>query len=333
VSVEIDWLRSKDIPELQAFIDRYWRRGHVLARDERLLRWQYRHPADGELVSVLAARDRGRLAGFLGLVQTPFTWLGEHESGAWLAMWSVEPDARSSGVGLALLVETLRRFDVAACVGFNGTAAKIFSGVGFDVRPAVPRWVRVAAGPLTSRPIHVVEWSEGSAGRWDTCWERLADSIVGAARDSAFVRRRYVEHPVFRYVVRLAEGPESDITALCVHRIEQVRDSREEVIRFVELLGDPDAASALAERALADCPDAALADFFCASPQFGEPLERLGFVRADSLRDPPPHRFQPLEPAPPPGLALWRRDGLGEGFAHAPLYATTGDGDQDRPNS
>jgi predicted N-acetyltransferase YhbS len=332
VSAEIDWLRSKDVPELQAFIDRHWRRGHVLARDERLLRWQYRHPAGEELVSVLAARDGGRLAGFLGLVQTPFAWLGERQSGAWLAMWSVEPEARSSGLGLALLVEALQRFEVVACIGFNETAGRIFSGIGFEVRPTLPRWVRMGAELPPSRAVHVVEWTDDVAGRWDTCWERLSGSLVGSVRDSAFVRRRYVEHPVFRYVVRLAEGSESDVEALCVHRIEQVRDSREEVIRFVELLGHPDVVSALAERALADCPGAALADFFSVSAQFGKPLERLGFLRAESLPGPPPHRFQPLEPAPAPGVAFWRREGLGGDFADAPVYATRGDGDQDRPN-
>lgn len=342
----IDWLRVDRVAELQSFIERHWRPGHVLARDERLLRWQYRHPTDDDVVSVLVAREGRRLSGFLGLVQTRFTWFGERRSGAWLAMWCVDPEARRGGLGLALLAEALKQFDVVACIGFNETAASIFSGLGFDVRRALRRWVRtVDAGAferLIVRPpvgfaspgpsARVLEWSEDAARRWDDCWERLAANLICTSRDEAFLHRRYVEHPVFRYVVRFAEGAESDVRALCVHRVEQVQGSAEQVIRFVELLGDPDAASALAERALADCPGAALADFFCASSQFGEPLERLGFVRAESLPDPPPHRFQPLEQAPAPGVAFWRREDGGEAFADGPVYATRGDGDQDRPN-
>jgi GNAT superfamily N-acetyltransferase len=338
VSTKIDWLLSDDVPELQAFIERQWRPGHVLARDERLLRWQYRHTADDDVVSVLAARDGRRLSGFLGLVQTSFNWLGERRSGAWLAMWSVEPGARRSGLGLALLAEAMRRFDVVACVGFNQTAGRIFHGFGFDVRWAISRWVRTIDAAAVERPQwssgrpRVVEWGEEVARRWDDCWDRLAVNLVGTARDAEFVRRRYVEHPVFSYVVRLAEGASDEIGALCVHRIEQVGDSGKYVLRIVELLGDPESAKPLVEHALADCPGVALADFFCASSRFGEPLEPLGFVNAESLRDPPPHRFQPLEPAPPPGVAFWQREGGGEAFAHAPIYATLGDGDQDRPN-
>lgn len=332
MSTEIDWLPSHDVPELQAFIDRHWRAGHVLARDERLLRWQYRHPTADDVVSVLVAREGRRVAGFLGLVQTPFTWLGECESGAWLAMWSVDPEARPRGLGLALLVEALQRFDIVACVGLNETAARILGGVGFDVRPALPRWVRTFREPPPSPAARVSEWSEGAAGRWDTCWKRLEGRLVSTVRDAAFLRRRYAEHPVFRYTIRLAEGADGYVSALCVHRVEQVRDSQEQVIRLVELLGDPAGASALVARALADCPDAALADFFCASPEFGKPLEGLGFERAETLPDPPPHRFQPPEAGPPLGAAFWRREGGGEAFTDAPVYATRGDGDQDRPN-
>src|SRR5205823_5732215 len=147
---------------------------------------------------------------------------------AWLAMWFVEPEARRDGLGLALLAEAQRRFDVLACIGFNETAARIFSGVGFDVAPALSRWVRTvdvaAFEQLVGRPpigsaspgpsARVVEWNEVAAGRWDDCWKMIVANIICAARDEAFVRRRYAEHPVFRYIVRIAEGTGGDVRAL-----------------------------------------------------------------------------------------------------------------------
>jgi GNAT superfamily N-acetyltransferase len=346
-SATVDWLPAGRLPELQSFIDSHWEAGHVLARDADLLRWQYRHPEGERLLSVLGARAGRELVGFLGVIQTPFVWNERRPHGAWLAMWLATPEARGSGVGLALVVEAMRRFDVLGAVGLNARTSRIFARLGFDVRPALPRWVAAvdptalrALGPATVPPVRAgglsprpLEWSDTTLRDWDRCWtERVAPGFVGTARDSGFLRWRYVEHPSFDYVVRFAAGDGRDeVSALAVHRVEVVRDRSERVVRIVELLGDPVAAAGLVTAALDDAPDAALADFFCASPVFGSPLERLGFVRAEQLSEPPPDRFQPLAPAQGMNGAFWRREGGGAAFAGAPLYVTRADGDQDRP--
>ena len=138
-----DWLRADALPELQSFVDRHWRAGHVLARDAELARWQWRHPDDPQLLSVLAARDGGgSLEAFLGLVPVTFSKLGERVDGAWLAMWTATPEAQSRRVGLALLLAARERFPVLACLGFNKTAQRIYEALGFAVRP-LERWVRI----------------------------------------------------------------------------------------------------------------------------------------------------------------------------------------------
>ena len=345
----IEWLRADELPELQAYIDMYWRPNHVLAVDAALARWQYRHPQDDSLLSVLGARDeRKRLVGFLGLVQVPFVWLGDALEAGWLAMWSAVPERRSSGLGLSLLLDAMERFEVVAALGFNERAGRIFSALDFDVRWSLPRWVRVGdeaayerlagqpppavggGGLATAHPVQAVAWSDDAATRWQERWRRLAPGIVGSARDAAFLRRRYVEHPSFAYVVRFAETPAGDLGALCVHRVEPVRTT-ESVIRIVELLGDTALTVGLARLALEESPDAALADFSCTAPRSGEMLEQLGFVREDTLGEPPPDRFQPVERSRGLDGAFWRRGAGGAAFAGAPLYATRADGDQDRP--
>lgn len=39
--VTIELCPSADAPALMRYIDENWRQGHILARDEGLLRWQY----------------------------------------------------------------------------------------------------------------------------------------------------------------------------------------------------------------------------------------------------------------------------------------------------
>jgi len=69
-SVQIKCCSQDDVEELRRFIDNHWRRGHVLARDEVLLRWQFDHTrAKGKAFhgpSVLLAWEEDRIVGMLG---------------------------------------------------------------------------------------------------------------------------------------------------------------------------------------------------------------------------------------------------------------------------
>jgi hypothetical protein len=309
--VNVEWAAADEAPLVQELVDRWWKRGHVLARDEALLRWQYRFPGDDGRLSVLLARADGRPVGFLGLVQAPFCRRGETLRGGWLATWTVAEEARETQAGLALL----REFDVVGCLGFNEQAEAIYRRLGFDVRVPLPRFV--ALDPR-GEPAPAAEW-DGAA--WDRRWrEEIAPRFVGTARDAAFVGRRYLEHPSYRYVVRLAE----DARALVVHRVQDVEGRR--VVRFVEALGDADAAAALVRLALHEAEGAWLADFTCVNEAHAEAFVHAGFVPETSLSELPPDRFEPLGRSPRGLGAAFHGVDAGE------VYATRADGDQDRPS-
>ncbi len=337
MSAEIDWLRDADVAALQVFIDDNWRPGHVLARDPALLRWQYRYPQRPDLLSVLGASEDGQLVAFLGLVQADFAVDGKRARGAWLAMWHATPEARTRRVGLALLVEALRLpFAAVACLGMNEAAVRIYTGLGFEYVPRLPRWVRpLASEPLAALVPGAETWQAPAPGEvapepgafddvraaaWDEVWTtRFVPQLTGTWRDAAYLRSRYLEHPSFDYAVRLS----SDGDALLVYRVEQVRYREERVLRVVECLGP---AEPLIAAMLDEHPEAAFADFYCMDTTAARALERVGFVREEALPAPVPERFQPLEP---PGRGL-------NGVFRIPLsgrslYCTKSDGDQDRP--
>jgi hypothetical protein len=65
-----------DIPKVMRFFDQHWHAGHILSRDETLLRWQY-HPgrAKTELftgLTVVLAVMNGEIGGMLGLIPFDF---------------------------------------------------------------------------------------------------------------------------------------------------------------------------------------------------------------------------------------------------------------------
>jgi hypothetical protein len=233
-----------DVPVLMRFIDAHWSAGHVLSRDETLLRWQYDLTRiTGRAMqgpSVLLAWHREEVVGMLGLVGFDWNAEGIPMTGAWLSHWLVAPEKRSYGVAMQLLAAARALgLEVLGSLGASDVTTKVLSTLGWELLPDVPRWIgvidhRQAAALLTAsdaavapevverlcqlnrvadgmpvRPsaerVDVVRWTPECAGPWDRYWrEQLAGTLVGTRRDAAYFRWRYAEHPRFRYELRLA---------------------------------------------------------------------------------------------------------------------------------
>jgi hypothetical protein len=358
----IRWCPADRLGELQSFIDTHWRRGHVLARDAELLRWQHPRLDAGELSVLVADGPRGEMRGILGIIPVPYCARGVRGEGAWLTTWVVVPEARRDQLGLALLREAMDGPDFVGTLGGNDTTMRLLRALRFDTRAAVPRWVRggaadalrglltaagtelpaAAAAALESAQVAaaapgmtVEPWSSDAAAAWDRAWtERIAPRTTGTWRDSAYLDWRYVRHPRFHYELRLARDAGGEALALLAYRRQAVHDRPEEIVRVVELLGDPEGTRALAvhlaEEAIGE--RTAFADFYCTSEPFAAALtEGGGFVPEAALGISLPALFQPLD-ARRTALtaALWAGE---EGaFAGDDVYFTRSDCDQDRPN-
>lgn len=315
--IEIDWLPAERIPELQEFVDRRWRRGHVFAGDEELLRWQHRRRSEDGRLAVLVAEEGGAFVGMLGFVEFDACLGDERASGGWMTNWLVVPEARGRGLGMALVERALGgEYEFVGALDANDATRHVLGAHGFAER-MMTRWVRVfdAEGlrellgsdrRLEARPISDLRPSAGPP--------------LGGCRDESFLRWRYDEHPRFRYEILRGSG-------FAAYRIEQVRDSPARVMRIVDFLGGSELAEALAEAA--ERERVVFADFSCTAAPFGAELERAGFERDERL----PRRFQPLDFSDrPPVCCFWAAARLAVDFASDDLYVTRADSDLDRPN-
>lgn len=364
--LQLEYSTRADLPAVQEFIDRYWKKDHILARDRELLAWQYRAPrSDPQRHSILLAREGDVITGLLGIIPTDFCDRGQRLAGGWLALWVTVPEKRRERVGLALLQHALSRgLDFVGVLGINADVMPIYRALGFTVRDAVPRWVKIVdsgalrglvasraglyrellentppAGGVMRREkrVDVVAWSPELAPLWDDAWQRrFAPALCGTWRDSAYLRWRYLEHPRFEYRVLLARDTGSGaVLGLAVFRTEPVRGRSEHVVRLVEMLGDdsayPELLAAVASGAQA--AGAAFIDFYCTSAAAAGALQDAGYFRDDLRPAPLPSLFQPLDFSRTHlNAAWWTRDPAAASQLASSLYCTRSDGDQDRPN-
>lgn len=356
----IDWLRAEQLPELQAFFDEHWQRGHVLARDAELVRWQHRLPDRPDRMSMLVAREQGEIVGALGMILVGFCWRGRCIPGGWLAGWIATPHARSRQVGLRLLRHATDSLELEfiGVTGVNDKALRIYRAVGFSICESVPRWVRVisenalarllagrvsplrepANAPTSAAGLQTATWSDALAERWDEAWtERIAPRVVGTWRDAAYLRWRYLEHPRFSYSVRVAQDGDGSVRGMAVHRVAEVLGSRGRAVRVLELLGDEEAMTTLAADAVACAvkAGAAFADMYCTADAVAGPLESCGFTLSAGDGDNLPALFEPIdfnETRLSGAFSAARELDRSRLLHSGALYVTRSDSDQDRPN-
>jgi hypothetical protein len=234
--------------------------------------------------------------------------------------WLVVPEARGRRLGLTLVERALEsEYELVGALAANAATRHVLGGFGF-AEAGMFRWVRVFDAEALRELLggHELPRAEPPAA----AGERTG--FVGACRDAEFVRRRYREHPRFRYEV-VEDG------GLAAYRLETVEGSSAQVMRIVDFLGGAALAARLAEAG--EAAGAVFADFSCTSARFGAPLEAAGFEREDRLPAALPGRFQPLDFSDRPIVScFWAAPRLGVDFGCDDLYVTRADSDLDRPN-
>lgn len=341
MTIEIRRFRDDEAPLLMAFIDEHWERGHVLATSRALLDWQYR---DGAEYAVFGAWDGGVPVGVLGYIPTRRfdpALAGASSNATWLALWKVRDDVKSSAVGLRLLsaVSIAEPSAAIGVVGFNATHPPLYAALGYTVgelrqyvifhrtmnaKLAVipPNRPRPFARPGRAQ---LRDLSAADFDRMAADWNIADRDGMIPRKTPQYFRRRYFEHPWYRYRVSSLDL-NGESRGLLATRIAEHQGRR--ALRIVDWYGDAAAlaevGSALDRRLLED--DAEYADFWQSG--IDEPLlTAAGFEAVD----PDGHLIVPtyFEPFVQENRRLL--------FAIKPIPPTAfvivrGDGDQDRPN-
>ncbi len=331
--------------------------------DNRFLHWWlHENPFyKGKGFSCKAAYDteKKKIVGHFAYVPVMVWTHGKNYSGAWTGNQFVREEYRGQGIARKLVESIMREHEIVLDVGANALAEAVLAKRGWRHFGPLCRFVGVldpARAEKLAGDQAVLEESrikipdeagdssvavrevKGFSETHDAFWSEFRKNIPSATdRSSEYLNWRYRDHPVFHYRILEARRGATGI-GFAVWRKEEAAGEWLAVLRLVDFLADSDAELPLLKTIceIATQEKAVLIDFFCASKRYGNACKKFGFSEPPVAEE-IARLFSPIIPKSGP-ISFNGRDCKNQFdsdrfFDQEQWYVTTGDGDQDRPNS
>lgn len=252
--IQIRFAESADRPALVEFIRDHWSATHIFAERPEVFDWQY---GTGDRVNMILAADvrddESTVLGILGFIPMGRFDPALGDTDVLLAIWKVRDDA-PPGLGLRLLKQVERELSarLIGAIGISQIVKPIYGLLKYEagtmvhsavLRPDLAEF-RIADGV----PAEVLQASaadpdpelslESIDDAPDTvaAIEALASRQV-PAKSHRYLVERYVDHPWYRYQLRLVRVAGRPV-AVVVWRAVEAAGAR--VLRIVDIVGEAD---------------------------------------------------------------------------------------------
>lgn len=240
-----------DIPQVQKFIDDHWRSGHILSRDEPLLRWQHLG-SDGQLNFVLGEMN-GELEGILGFLDIRHFDPNFPSAIISLALWAIREDRPVTGLAFGL-VRFLVRETSPECVlsiGASVGAQRALEMMGFEVGEmshyaafneeyrgatiAIGKWPRNEQATDDVTTTEVIEVPSNDLPSILEQIRPVSTRRVPPDKSWAYLYGRFVLHPYYEYrFLRIAVEGRPLGLMIC----RQIEAAGSSIFRCVDIMGD-----------------------------------------------------------------------------------------------
>jgi hypothetical protein len=329
---------------VMAFIDAFYRSGHVLSTNRALFDWQYETTDGSYNLAVAFDPASSRILGILGFIDSKrYDNALSGDNCLWLALWQVRPGAGVPTLGPALLAFVRENVEhkVLAVSGVRAATTPMYRAMGFVVtefrhyymtNPDVKQHIGIISGPTprsAAAPSAAVQLQKLTK---DVFVRNTTAPSFHAARvprkSATYFLNRYLCHPFYEYSVHLVRRNDLPIGLLAT-RIA-THDGRR-ALRVVDLLLEPSDIPGIASSLLqlvksSDCEYVDLlqcgVDDSC--------LRLAGLVEVDSDAGVViPNYFEPFVRENRRMTLCFRGNG---GDRTARFIAFRADGDQDRPS-
>ena len=330
----IRFAKKSDTENIMRFIDQYWRKNHILARDKELFEWQYGGDSD-RLNIVIGLDDKENIQGMLGFV--PYAE-NENKDIA-LALWKANPSTGFLGLKLIRYLMDEEPHREIVCPGINlKTTSKIYEHIGMHVG-TMTQWYRLAKcdsyiiAKIVDNKIPSYNVKEKNI-----VFERIYDvkSLEDCINYSSnndfydgvpfksiyYITKRYFEHPRYKYISYGVRNVSDHSSTVLFLRIQECSGSR--VLRLIDCIGATDNIKYITEELdrLLDMTNCEYIDCYEVGIK-DSVMEEAGWKKVEEDGNIVPDYFSPFEQ---------RKVDIHYSSTFSGVVLFKGDGDQDRPN-
>lgn len=238
----ITFCLEKDINDLKAFLNEKWQENHILTQDDSLLNFQHKNKNIYHFV--ISRNEYNKINGVLGFIPTfQFDHTLEKDSCVWLAIWKVDEDICSPGLGIVLikwLEETLSPKFIGT-VGQNFEVNKLYEILGFYTGEMNHYYFAdkdcekyKIAKNIDKNTISKI--SDNALDIRNINFDDIDDDIFIClpTKTKSYVKNRFLKHPSYNYLFHGIKIKEK-LKVLIVARIVNVGNSS--CLRIVDMFG------------------------------------------------------------------------------------------------
>lgn len=318
----------KDIPEIMEFIDKTWKKNHILARDRSFL--EYMYVMNQKVNFVISKGTDDSVNGILGFI--PYDEKSRQIS---LSMWkALKSSTGIIGMSMLEFLENEISPDVIATSGINFyTTASIYKYFKYNVgkmvhyyRPSKRKFYLIA--DIKSNITYDKEIGTNETKEIKEIFSmkeyREANICFGKNslnKENWYIEKRYFNHPVYTYKFFLIRQ-DSGEALLIIAREQTMADAR--CLQVVDMIGNIDMLPFFTPYMdeLMYSNDYEYTDCYVAGVK-NELFRLAGWLDVDETQDIVPNYFNPFERA---NVDIY--------YSCKPndIIMFRGDGDQDRPN-
>lgn len=234
----IRFARKSDIDAIMRFIHDYWSKTHILAKDREIFEFQYVY--GDEVCFVLSlVRETEEIEGVLGYI--PYASEGERD--IFTALWKVKKGKNMfQGMELLYFLEENARCRFLFCAGINPGTFSIYKYMKKEIGSLRHYYMLNDLPDYRIAEISVKKFAAPAAGMQVTAvegFEEFAEDFLRIRFEAyprkslEYIKRRYFEHPEYRYEVFRIAGDGECGFLFC--RVQEAEGSR--VLRIVDYMG------------------------------------------------------------------------------------------------
>lgn len=334
---DIRFCRKNELYRLQDFIDKHWRKGHVLSQSMELFEFQHDFSKESDYYSFVIAdnKESHEIDAVLGMINY-YKYDPTHSipNVGWTAIWKIRDDIRNNEIGflgLKLVKYVLRygNIDYYATLGISMQNKELATALHFEMgemnRYYIPNSDSISYKIIVNPLKPTVKESNLIIRVLNSLDEiQIIKNDLNPYKNITYFVNRYQKHPFFSYIF-WGVYDNSELKAVIVLRKFYANNAS--CLRIIDMIGSLDGSKSIGMEVQRMLKQDKAEYMDCLNHGIDPGVFKgLGFNVVGSTDDTIlPEHFAPFEQKHVPLEFTYISDD--------PIIIFKGDGDQDRPNS